>query len=75
MISIKKKILFYTMLFSSSDLKEVSKNLVILIAVHSAGFLIGGVIRKVLENEKDIQRLYSRLKRCEKDPERVENES
>ena len=63
------------MLFNSSDLKELSKNIVILIAAYSAGFLIGGVIRKALENENDIQRIYSRLKRCEKDPERVENES
>ena len=61
---LKKKPFYYTMLFSSSDLKELSKNL-ILIAAHSAGFLIGGVITKVLENEKDIQILYSRLKRCE----------
>ena len=39
------------MLFSSSDLKELSKNIVILTAAYSAGFLIGGVIRKVLEKE------------------------
>ena len=57
------------MLFRSSDLKELSKNIVILIAAYSAGFLIGGVIRKALENEKDIQRLYSRLKRCENESE------
>ena len=65
MISIKKKILYYTMLFSSSYLKKLSKDLVILIASYSAGFLIGGVIITVVKNEKDIQRLYSRLKRGE----------
>ena len=53
------------MLFSSSDLKKLSKDLVILIASYSAGFLIGGVIIKVANNDKDIQRLYSRLKRGE----------
>ena len=49
--------------FILSDFKELSKDLVILTAAYSAGFLIVGVIRKVFENEKDIQRLYSRLKR------------
>ena len=57
------------MLFSSSDLKDLSKNLVILFAAHSAGFLIGKVIRKVVHNEKDIQRLYSLLERRESESE------
>ena len=65
----KKKSFYYTMLFSSSDLKELSKNLVILFASYSAGFLAGGLIRKVIHNEEDIQRLYSLLKRRENESE------
>ena len=53
------------MLFTSSDLK----NLVIFFASYSAGFLAGRLIRKVIHNEEDIQRLYSLLERRENESE------
>ena len=52
----------YTMLFSSSDLKELSKDVVIIAGANIAGFLVGKVVRKVLDNEKEIERLKIREK-------------
>ena len=73
----KKKSFYYTMLFSSSDLEDFSKNLVILFFAYSAGFLIGSLIRKVGENEIKIQGLKMREKTRDliHDLERRENES
>ena len=73
----KKKSFYYTMLFSSSDLEDFSKNLVILFSAYSAGFLIGSLIRKVGKNEIEIQGLKMREKTRHliHDLERRENES
>ena len=57
--------------FNSSDLKMLTKDLVILATAYSGGYLIGEIIRKVLDNEKYIQELRKRdvihaLEICEK---------
>ena len=57
------------MLFSSSNFKKLTKDLVILAASYSAGFLIGGVIITVVKNERDVKRLYSRIERLEDESE------
>ena len=65
----KKKILYYTMPFSSSDLGKFLKSVVLTSAVYSAVLLI----KKVYENEDNVGRLYSRLRSCENDLEKFEN--
>ena len=57
------------MLFNSSDLKKLTKDLAGFIVGYSAGFLIGRVIITVVKNERDVKRLYSRLERLEDESE------
>ena len=71
------------MLFNSSVLKELTKDLLVFAGAYSAGFLIGKAIIRVGKNQKDIKELKLDVYRqglkindlMEEDSKRRENES
>ena len=49
------------MLFNSYEMKEVAKNIAVFAASNIGVFLVGSVVRKVIDNEKKIKDLRVRV--------------
>ena len=55
--------------FRSFNSEHFLKGFAYFFAAYSAGYSAGYLIKIISENADDIQRLYSRLERCENDRE------